>query len=163
VNEREYRRLRQQIEDDAKRKIDALDMVWQMVQGASNGHSARSDAPIKRGTIDNLIRRVIPLIEGTFTPRTVMALLQQQPHTGVDLNRSSVSSALKRLADENVITLVEGGKGKRPSIYETKANDSKPQDAMGDLGVSGPPTESPDDERLFDMPFEEPLRDDDAS
>lgn len=146
VNEREYRRLRQQIEDDYRRKIDALEIVWKMSADTTNGVS-RSDGPIKRGTIDTLVRSVISRMTGTFSPRDVMDEIHRTPDVPVGISRSSVSSALKRLADEDLLYVVEVGKGKRASRYKPNATKLKSQDDVG-WGTQGtePPLARPKDE-----------------
>jgi hypothetical protein len=120
MNEREYKRLRQQIQDDCKRKLEALDLVWQMAGPGSRGDEA-SEAPIRRGAIDGLVRQVVPLMKDAFTPRHVMERINELPDVPAGINRSSVSSALKRLADEGQIDVVETGRGKRASRYRAKS------------------------------------------
>jgi hypothetical protein len=148
VNEREYRRLRQQIEDDYRRKIDALEVVWKLSANTSNGNSA--EVPVKRGTIDNLVRNVLGSMTGQFSPRDVMEEMQKIPDFPGGINRSSVSSALKRLADDGVLSVVQIGKGKRASRYQRKGVSLKPSDAIDE-----PPLSEPEEPGL------EPITDDD--
>jgi len=119
VNEREYRRLLQQVEDEYRRKKDALEIVWKMTQTTSNGHSV-GEARMKRGTIEGLVRDVLAHMRGEFSPREVIERINQMPNVPAELDRSSVSSALKRLADDGVLEVTEVGKGKRASRYRLR-------------------------------------------
>lgn len=154
VNEREYLRLRRQIEDDAKRKLDALDLVWKMMRDPTNGVRSDDDAnPVKRGAIDASVREVLPQLNGVFGPREVRACVEKKnPTLAGQVNRSTVSSALRRLAEEGLITVVQHGKGKRPTRYRVKGVSLNPDDAVGEPDVEIEPEPIPEPE-----PLEEPV------
>ena len=134
MNEREYLRMRRQIEDDAKKKLEALELVWQMMRDPRNGPASDDDAnPVKRGAIDAAVRKVLPHLSGTFQPRDVIEMVEQrQPDLAGLVNRTTVSSALRRLAEEKRLTVVEPGKGKRPTRYEVRGVSLRPSDAVPD-------------------------------
>lgn len=120
MKDSEYRRLKRQIEAEYHQKLDALEMVWQMSNTARrNGIEAVSVTPSKKGALLGLIRGVLPEIRGEFTQRTVAEKLREKP-PGTEIKRASLSSTLRRLADDGDIELLELGKGKRPSRYRVK-------------------------------------------
>jgi hypothetical protein len=160
VNEREYQRLRRQIEDDAKRKLEALELVWQMMRDPRNGPASDDDVnPVKRGAIDAAVRRVLPHLSDIFDPRDVIEKVEEsEPELAGLVNRTTVSSALRRLAEEDRLDVVEQGKGKRPTRYRVRGVSLKPSDAVSepdepmiepDEPMGEPITELTDD----DIPF----------
>lgn len=128
MNEREYQRLRRKIVERYNRDLEALDRVRRISDdsddvddsgtGAGAGTAAVSSARIV-GLLD-VVRTAVWAQSGTFNLRDVIAKIEEQnPEVGDLLvgKSTSVSSALKRLQDENCIEVVQLGSGKRPSIY----------------------------------------------
>jgi len=71
----------------------------------------------KRGSVDKAVREVVELgLNGcVFTSPVVIAAVQRNDPR---VNRSSVSGALKRLAELGVLKVVEEGIGRRPTTYQ---------------------------------------------
>jgi hypothetical protein len=114
MNEREYERLKKQIVDDCAEKLRALEIVWEMARVDARPAAIRSGP--KKGEVMEAVRSAVNVLTGDFTQKDVTsAVLSIKPDT--PLNRASVVSALRRLADDDVITTVEAGKGKRPSVF----------------------------------------------
>ena len=131
VKEREYLRLRRQIEEDYRRKIEALETVWKLSQPSKNSASPESEGAPRpsRGTVDALVRGVLPDLGEVFRPRDVMERLHvKHPDSKRFLLRSSVSSTLRRLVGEQKIEVVEQGSGKRPSRYRVLGASLNPRD-----------------------------------
>jgi hypothetical protein len=149
VNDREYRRLRQQIEDEYRRKLDALEIVRNLSAGNTISGVSSGEQPIRRGAIDALVRDVVPQISGVFSLNDVMNRIEEAQDAPTGIDRSSVSSALKRLTGE-LLVVVEVGKGKRASRYRLR---SAPK-------VMVPPDE-PEPPPVVDEPPMEPITDDD--
>jgi hypothetical protein len=109
----EYERLKKQIEDDYRRKIDALETVWQMVS------STTKTADVGNGSshFAKLISDLIDRLPDSFTVREVEAKLAETP--GISVNRSTVSHTLKRMSmEQSKIRISYAGAGKRPTLYE---------------------------------------------
>lgn len=119
MNEKEYERLKRQIREECAEKLKALDLVWQMAKaGKSNENSPRKVG--RKGEVLELVRAVLPNLSDKFTQRLVTdAIRQRNPDLG-DIKRASVSSALRRLAGDGEIVVVEPGAGKRPSTYRRR-------------------------------------------
>lgn len=119
MNDREYRRLKHQIEAEYQQKIHALEMVWTMANRARrNETGVRSDRP-RKGALLALVRNVLPQMRGEFTQHTVLEKLRENNQT-MDIKRASMSATLRKLSDDGEIELLELGSGKRPSRYRVK-------------------------------------------
>lgn len=117
MNEREYRRLRREIEEDFRKKTEALDLVWQMAKPSASGESVSAGGRWSKGMVLDEIRSVLKEMQETFGAKTVMEKVQERNPELATLKRASFSSALRRLADEHEIELVTLGAGKRGSVY----------------------------------------------
>lgn len=119
MNEREYLRLKRRIEDERRQKLDALELVWQMASANGDKDSDSTDG-IKRGDLQNAILRAIQQFNHDFTAEQVLAKIRvTDPEIGEKAKSSSVSSALKRLNDQEVETVIRGV-GRKPSVYRVK-------------------------------------------
>jgi len=124
MNEREYLRLKADAETEYRRKLEAIETVWRMSGGEySKGWkptpSLNGDG-LAKGTLQEAARAAIRLLSGDFTLRDVFtAIAKNDPILAGKLEDKmpSLSGALKRMADEKELVLVEAGKGKRPSKY----------------------------------------------
>lgn len=114
MNEREFNRLRTQIKAEYQKKLEALDMVWKMCGGATKG----SRTP-PRGALASAVRQAVDARAGTFTVRDIEhTVCEANPGMATTVNRTSVSSALKRMANDDLITIASLGRGKRATIYD---------------------------------------------
>ena len=117
MKEREYLRLKRQIEDDCLQKLDALELVWQM---ASDKGGKEPDSGIKRGDLQSAILRAIATFSHDFTAEQVLAKIRvNDPEIGEKTKASSVSSALKRMTGNEIETVIRGI-GRKPSVYHAK-------------------------------------------
>jgi len=116
VNEKQYLRLRRQIEDDYKKKLDALETVWRMVSDPA----AEPATSHPRQNLMPLVRDAVATVDGPFTQTDLQEQLAAK-NPSASIRRSSLASALRRLVDEGVLEIVERGVGKKPSIYRHKS------------------------------------------
>jgi hypothetical protein len=127
MREKDYNKLRREIQEKCRQDIEALDRVWAMISGTSPGlvssdfagNGAGSAAPRIEGLAD-AIREVLPAMPETFTIRDVIdAIGRGNPELGASVREkpTSVSSALKRFEREKKITLTRVGVDKKPSEY----------------------------------------------
>jgi hypothetical protein len=114
MHEREYKRLKKQIEGEYRDKLRALDLVWKMA--AKNG-STKPKAETIDSTLANVVRNAVERTSKTFTLRDVVSVCRSEMPNGEQLRLPSVSGILKRMADQGVIIVVEVGKGRRPTTY----------------------------------------------
>lgn len=119
MNDREYQRLKRQIEAEYHQKLDALEMVFRMSTNARrNGVEARISGP-RRGVLLSVVRGVLPDIRGEFTQHSVIEKLHEN-NPEIEIKRASMSATLRKLADDGEIELLQLGSGKRPSRYRVK-------------------------------------------
>jgi hypothetical protein len=124
MKEREYLRLKRQIEDDCRQKLNALELVWRMAQESGNNDPVAPDG-IKRGDLQNAILRAIGMFSTDFTAEQMLAKIRvSDPEIGGKAKASSVSSALKRM-DGNEIETVIRGLGRKPSVYRVRTAELK--------------------------------------
>jgi hypothetical protein len=117
MNQREYERLKDDAASEYRRKLEAIEVVWKMTGGANNGAKA-DDSPIGRGALQQAIKTALQFITGDFTLRDVEKQIQAtNSGFAAKIKRPSLSSALKRMANEKEIVLVEAGMGKRASKF----------------------------------------------
>ncbi|SRR5258706_14559981 len=118
MNEREYLRLKNVAEAEFRRKIEAIELVWRMTGGTSKNGPKTGDSSIGKGSLQQAMRYAVDLLAGEFTARDVESQMRaNDPAFAANVKRASLSAALKRLADDKKIVLVEVGAGKRPSKY----------------------------------------------
>lgn len=119
MTEKDYLKLRKQIDERYRADVDALNRIW----GLSNKVTPPSANETKdpkvqiRGHLVQTIREIIPSIPGKFTVHEIeRRLIERVPE--ISIKRTSLSQVLKRLLeDEKIINLVEAGVGRAPSVY----------------------------------------------
>jgi hypothetical protein len=121
MNRKEYERLKAEAQTEYRRKLEAIETVWKMTDGR-NGDSSNtaSSENVGKGDLQQAVRAALARIFGDFTLRHVYSeIVLADPVLAEKIKDKlpSVSSVLKRMADDNEITLVTAGRGKRASIY----------------------------------------------
>jgi len=122
MNIKEYERLKADAQAEYRRKLEAIEMVWKMTDGR-NGASAgdSSSESVGKGALQDAVRSALPHIGGEFTLRHVYnQIVLDDPVLAEKIKDKlpSVSSVLKRMADDKELILVEAGSGKRASKYK---------------------------------------------
>jgi len=118
LKQKDYLRLRRQIEDKYRADIDALERVWQMAQPPES--PAKAETPRIEG-LTEAVRGLLRTVPEPFNLRSVIGRLNEHPDQNIaQAARSrpaSVSTVLKRLEKTGEIRLLEKGSGKRASSY----------------------------------------------
>lgn len=131
MNRDDYQRLRQQIEEDYRRKMEALELVWHLAneKGAvpATPDATTSEDPTDldlgvqpvKGELQKAIQDAIRDLKRPFTVSDVEDKLRAQ-RPDLLIRRSSISSALQRMAAAECgsLEVVQLGAGQRPNIYE---------------------------------------------
>jgi hypothetical protein len=122
MTEKEYSRLKQRIEDERRKSLEALERIWSLSKGSGNGSKPRSPVEsAKSSKLKQAILNVLPALSGEFIQKDVEEKIKvHDPVFAESLKRASISMALKRIAGEEKIELLEVGKGKRATRYRTK-------------------------------------------
>ena len=112
MREREYLRLKRQIEVEYRQKLEALELVWKM-SGKVGGRPER----LARVALQQFVRAFFAeAYDDEFTVDDVFRYVRQQT-PGVVLNRASLSGILQRFVRNGELELVSRGKGSKPSRY----------------------------------------------
>lgn len=115
----QYKKLKEEIEQDYKKKKEALETLWSMYQkpgGATAselGHSHNGGVPIS-----DAIRKVLSGINGDFTVDDIQQGLKDHGIKGVE--RLSITNTLHRFWRRKEIALSKKGQGRRPSTYRVE-------------------------------------------
>lgn len=126
MNEREYNRLKKQVNEEYARKLVALDLVYEMSRSGSGG-LVNSTPSLPMGELSKAVRMAVDTQITTFTVREIEEkIIESQPEYKSAINRTSISSALKRLEKDGYIVMIERGKGKRASRYGKKRDGGLP-------------------------------------
>lgn len=113
----EYLKLKQRIEADYRKKLDALELVWKM-SDAVNGKLGSQTAPLLQGrTKGRLVRAVREFIQKATSEFAISdiqtALLRDHSELG-EVRRQSIATALRR---QKGIEIVSAGKGRTEAKY----------------------------------------------
>ena len=112
MREREYLRLKRQIEAEYRQKMEALELVWKM-----SGKVAGRPERIPRVALQQLVRAFLDEAhDDELTVDEVFKYVRLQI-PGVVLNRASLSGVLQRFVRNGELELVSRGKGSKPSRY----------------------------------------------
>lgn len=111
MTETQYQQIRNKIDREHERQLQALDLVRQM---ANQVDERSRDKGLSRS-----VREVVAILTGNFKVGDVDVALQSSfPELPHPLKRTSLSSIMVRLEAENFVSVVSRGKGKRATIYK---------------------------------------------
>ena len=121
MNERMYLRLKKQIEDEARRKLEALNTIWEMARTtAKRSDRLPGNGMMAKGALIKAVRQALPAVRGNFTVKNIKEHLESDHPELVPLKRASLSSVLKRLEEAGEVQLVHRGKGKAATLYSVR-------------------------------------------
>jgi len=122
MQEREYLRLRREIEERHRRDLESLERVWELSGGPTKREATDG---IKRGDLQSAIIRALSQFTSDFTAEQMHAKIKvTDPEIGEKAKPSSVSSALNRM-EGNELEIVIRGVGRKPSWYRVKKPELK--------------------------------------
>ncbi len=130
MNEKQYFAARKRAEEDLADKLRSLEMAWAMLHGKPPPKSPAKAA--KRRTANGssgLMKTIAAVLDGMpaeFTTLDVSKVFAAE-YPEISAERSSITHALKRLADapSATIRIIEPGKGKRPTRYAKIGQESR--------------------------------------
>ena len=110
----EYKRLKDQIEEERQKKLAALEVVWQLSNGSSSASSGEVGQSGKASKSDS-IRKVIEGLAGDFNADDVQQGIKDHGVRGV--TRSQIINTLHRLCRRAELVVVKKGQGRLPGVY----------------------------------------------
>ncbi len=120
MRESEYLKLKQRIEAESRKKLEALELVWKM-SGGSNGKLANlSVSPLDgkpKGRLVQAIREFLKTASEEFSISDIhTALLRDHSELG-EVRRQSIATALRRQQERKVIDVITPGRGRTEARY----------------------------------------------
>jgi hypothetical protein len=119
VTQHEYNQLRDQIEQDYREKLRALELVWTLSQSASsrngNGKPATSVDPAADRALETAVRKVLSDLP-YFSIAEVDRKLRGA-NLDLTVKRSHLQALIRRLVASGEVVFVEGRRGKPNAIY----------------------------------------------
>lgn len=120
--EEEYHRQITQGEEVYKRRLNALDEVWQLSQDIRSTKES-----LVKPTQSQLVLQAIQKLGKEISQTNIKTYLKNN-HTGTWINAPRISTLLRKLQRQGIIELVQQGAGSRPNIYrETPKFNEVPQ------------------------------------
>lgn len=124
MREAEYKRLKGRIEEECRKKLEALELVWRMSNSTSqNGNQQGSMVTFGKGALQLAVRNALQEIKGDFTLHDIEKWIRTNNQSlAATLKRASLSGTLKRLEEKtHEVEIVSRGSGKRASTYRKAA------------------------------------------
>lgn len=132
MNEREYFRLKRQIEEDYKNKLSALETVWGLSNDKKPTREPREakEVPNGRSEKGKFDLAVAEFVSSTalerFTAKDVEEWISKEKSERA--NRTTISHKLRQLAERGELTLTVPGKGRRAAVYALVASRQTAED-----------------------------------
>lgn len=123
------KRVREEYEIEVQRatarleaKLRALAVVRDLSERRDTPNAGISTAG-NQNNLHEMVRDAIQAIEGDATLQTVMAWVEAaNPDLRDTIKPKSVSTALRRLAENGVLEVVDQGSGRRPTTYRKRTS-----------------------------------------
>lgn len=123
IEEEEYREIRQRIEDDYKRRIETLELLWKV----------SSEVLVEGSGVNNseIVRTTIRRMPEEFSVKDVRARVNGNPlvrNRKEEIPRHVLYYTIRRMEQEGEIRLVERHPGSKPNIYAVSEKTQKKED-----------------------------------
>jgi len=122
MNYEEYAKLKEELEAEFKKKMEALEMVWKMCQ-KSTGTAELKNNNRAYGHIAVAIRKVLETTTVDFSVDYIMDALKAHD---IKVGRLVITNTLHRLARRGELEVVQKGKGRIASIYRKSTKGKLP-------------------------------------
>jgi hypothetical protein len=111
MREKDYLRLKQQIENEYRQRMEALELVWKM--------AAKTQRPerLPRAAVQQFVRSFLDQWNGDQFSLDEVFNYVRQTAPNVVVNRGSLSRVLQRMVSGGELELMSRGTGNRPSRY----------------------------------------------
>lgn len=124
MRETEYRKLKQRIEAESRKKLEALELVWKMSGGSNGKAGSQSVAHLEgstKGRLVQAIREFLQTTSGEFAISDIRTTLLRDHAELGDVRRQSIATALRRQEKRKVIEVITPGKGRTEARYRKVA------------------------------------------
>lgn len=127
MNYSEYLQLKKDIENEYRKNLEALELVWKRSQNVlSRTHQGNKiETPGVDQPLSEAVRLVIAQMDKDFTADLIeIGLRDHNYNEGKPVNRVSLTNTLHRLWRRGEIELVKKGRGRTPSSYRRKTSEN---------------------------------------
>jgi hypothetical protein len=125
MDEKEYKRIRQDITDNCQRQLDALEVIWSLEQQRAAAGSVEYPRPSSRQlpaqSMTALVRLVLPKLGDTFSIWEIQQEIEKL-YPGANYKTNSLSGTLTRMHQREEILIEKKGEGTAPTIYRRNPN-----------------------------------------
>lgn len=124
MDEREYRKIKEDLIAEHKRRLEALETIWAIYKPKVKSATPEIDA---KPSIPDLVRAVLlsDMIGETFTIWDVRKTIEKRfPESKGNFRKNSLSGTLTRMAQRKEIAIAKHGSGTQASTFR-RANDSR--------------------------------------
>jgi hypothetical protein len=134
----DYNRYRRDIEDEYKRKLDALDKLWAELgdSSVSGSDGVSSNASGVLSNRKSYVEEAIKSLKNGFTLRDIELWIREKYPTAI-IQRAYISTVLSRLTGK-VVEIVSPKAGSVPASYRKIESSQKlPKDPLDDDPLEG--------------------------
>jgi len=119
--EAEYREAVATLEDDYKKKLEALELTWSVAQGRSRKRGL-AELNGSKPAIGDLIRSVLPSLGPEFTKYDIERAVEKKfPETKGTFRGSSLAGTVSRMVKRKQLEVVRRGSGPEGFTYRRAA------------------------------------------
>lgn len=127
MNYSEYLQLKKDIENEYRKNLDALELVWKRSQNvlSRTQQGNKIETPGVDQPLSEAVRLVIAQMDKDFTADLIeIGLSDHNYNEGKPVNRVSLTNTLHRLWRRGELELVKKGRGRTPSAYRRKPSEN---------------------------------------
>jgi hypothetical protein len=119
MNEQEYMKIKEDLEADYKRKLEALELLWSALRGNASAPAPKDEnKTLPSQSLTDIIRQALPKLKEEFSIWEIKQEIERMyPAMKGQYKKNSLSGTLTRMKDRGEITVVQAGEGTAPSIY----------------------------------------------
>lgn len=116
----QYKKLKEEIEAEHKKKLEALELIWRMCQN-QNSSDAKDGADRSISTAD-AIRKVLEGLSGDFSADDIEQGLKD--HHVKRVKRIAITNTLHRLVRRGELEIVKKGRGRISGVFRKKLQEA---------------------------------------
>lgn len=119
MDEQEYGKIKEDLEADYKRKLEALELLWSALRDKAPEAVPKAETKaLPSQSLTAIIRQALPNLKEEFSIWEIKQEIEKMyPALKGQYKKNSLSGTLTRMKDRGEIIVVQAGEGTAPSIY----------------------------------------------
>ena len=114
MDEREYIKIKADIEADCQRKLEALETVWSLYKGKPSADVTNRLPP---SSLTAVVRQAMPSLGEKFSIWEIQKQMEKL-FPAIHYKKNSLSGTLTRMHQRKEIEIVRKGEGTAPAVYK---------------------------------------------